>query len=341
MFAPAAACTACVDTAEHMTTTRAISVPDPSSGDRIESARSHELDLPVRHHRPRRIVALLIVLALVAGWQAIGASAQSVDDLRGDIPTGDAVRDELTEIADTRLAALVQLTAAESDLADVVRERESLDLEQRRLAAEIEAATDNLRRVAVEAFITGGDVGSLEYLASVGGASDFSWRQYLVRSHAGSSRVAVNRLRALRLRAGDAVLATIDQAESLRATIGEIELSLITLADREDELNEVLPFADAWDRAAVAVAEGQWGIAPADRWERLRFCESTHNYAAISPTGTYRGAYQFDYATWQTVGGTGDPAAAPPEEQDARARELYARRGPQPWPECGRFLIGD
>ena len=231
-----------------------ISVPDPSSGDG-SIRRSHELDLPVRHHRPRRIVALLIVLALVAGWQAIGASAQSVDDLRGDIPTGDAVRDELAEIADTDLAV-----APAAGAADVVREQESLDLEQRRLAAEIEAATDNLRRVAVEAFITGGDVGSLEYLASVGGASDFSWRQYLVRSHAGSSRVAVNRLRALRLRAGDAVLATIDQAESLRATIGEIELSLITLADREDELNEVLPFADAWDRA-VAVAEGG-GIAP-------------------------------------------------------------------------------
>ncbi|NDH88757.1 MAG: hypothetical protein EBY61_09130, partial [Actinobacteria bacterium] len=98
------------------------------------------------------------------------------------------------------------------------------------------------------------------------------------------------------------------------------------------------PLAEAWDRAAIAIAEGAWGIAPNDKWEQLRFCESTHNYEAISPSGTYRGAYQFDYPTWQTVGGTGDPAAAPPEEQDARARELYARRGPQPWPECGRFL---
>ena len=92
------------------------------------------------------------------------------------------------------------------------------------------------------------------------------------------------------------------------------------------------------EATAKAIAEGQYGIAPADQWERLRFCESTHDYEAVSPSGLYRGAYQFDFTTWQTVGGTGDPAAAPPEEQDARARELYARRGAQPWPECGRFL---
>ena len=86
------------------------------------------------------------------------------------------------------------------------------------------------------------------------------------------------------------------------------------------------------------------GIAPfggllkqgmlSEKWEKLRFCESTDNYRATSPTGKYRGAYQFDFATWRTVGGTGDPAAAPPAEQDARARERYARRGHQPW-ECG------
>ena len=70
----------------------------------------------------------------------------------------------------------------------------------------------------------------------------------------------------------------------------------------------------------------------------LRDCESTDNYEAISRSGTYRGAYQFDLPTWETVGGTGDPVLAPREEQDARARELYARRGSQPWPVCGRHL---
>lgn len=68
----------------------------------------------------------------------------------------------------------------------------------------------------------------------------------------------------------------------------------------------------------------------------IRQCESGGNYRAISPGGKYRGAYQFDYGTWRSVGGTGDPAAASPAEQDKRAAILYAQRGAQPWPVCGR-----
>jgi peptidoglycan endopeptidase LytE len=75
-----------------------------------------------------------------------------------------------------------------------------------------------------------------------------------------------------------------------------------------------------------------------DGWEYLRQCESGGNYRAVSADGTYRGAYQFDMGTWRGVGGTGDPAAAPPAEQDARALMLYQQRGAAPWPSCGRYL---
>jgi len=297
------------------------------------------LELPERRvSRIRVFTALLALLSLLAGAHALSASAETVDDLRGDIPTGDAIRAELADIATERAARLSALTSAEARLSDVLFERDRLDGDQRRLAAEIEAATVNLRRLAVEAFITGGDVGALEHLAAVNGANDFAWRQYLIRSHAGSSKVAVDRLRSLRDQAGADVLGTIAEADQLRHEITIYEIALDSLADREDELQAVLPLAEAWDRAAIAIETGQYGIAPADKWERLRFCESTHNYQAISPSGLYRGAYQFDVPTWYTVGGTGDPAQAPPEEQDARARELYARRGPQPWPVCGRHL---
>lgn len=52
--------------------------------------------------------------------------------------------------------------------------------------------------------------------------------------------------------------------------------------------------------------------------------------------GQYRGAYQFDAGTWRAMGGSGDPAAASPAEQDARAAELYRQRGTRPWPNRGR-----
>lgn len=65
-------------------------------------------------------------------------------------------------------------------------------------------------------------------------------------------------------------------------------------------------------------------------------CESGGNPAAVSANGSYRGLFQFDYGTWASVGGTGDPAAASSEEQYRRAAMLYARSGASPWPVCGR-----
>ncbi len=67
----------------------------------------------------------------------------------------------------------------------------------------------------------------------------------------------------------------------------------------------------------------------------IRACESGGNYGAVSPDGAYGGAYQFDRQTWQSVGGSGDPAAASPAEQDARAGQLLSQRGSNPWPNCG------
>jgi len=64
-------------------------------------------------------------------------------------------------------------------------------------------------------------------------------------------------------------------------------------------------------------------------------CESGGDPTAVSSDGTYRGKYQFDYGTWESVGGTGDPAAASEQEQDYRAALLYARSGSSPWPVCG------
>jgi hypothetical protein len=65
-------------------------------------------------------------------------------------------------------------------------------------------------------------------------------------------------------------------------------------------------------------------------------CESGGDPTAIGGGGLYRGKYQFSVATWQAVGGTGDPAAAPEAEQDRRAIVLYNTSGPGQWPVCSQ-----
>lgn len=67
----------------------------------------------------------------------------------------------------------------------------------------------------------------------------------------------------------------------------------------------------------------------------IKACESGGDYGAVSSSGKYRGAYQFDQQTWESVGGSGDPAAASPAEQDQRAATLQQQRGSSPWPSCG------
>jgi hypothetical protein len=85
-------------------------------------------------------------------------------------------------------------------------------------------------------------------------------------------------------------------------------------------------------REAFATLPG--GVSQATL-DAIGACESGGDPTAVSSDGSYRGKYQFDYGTWESVGGTGDPAAAPEREQDYRAALLYAQSGSSPWPICG------
>lgn len=83
----------------------------------------------------------------------------------------------------------------------------------------------------------------------------------------------------------------------------------------------------------------------ADQWAAMRNCESGGDYSITNPSGKYRGAYQFDRSTWNSVAERHapalvgvDPAAASPADQDAMALALYTERGARPWPHCGRHL---
>jgi hypothetical protein len=69
---------------------------------------------------------------------------------------------------------------------------------------------------------------------------------------------------------------------------------------------------------------------------RIAECESGGDPEAVSPSGRYRGKYQFLRSTWKEWGGRGsDPAQASESHQDRVALRLYRAQGTAPWPTCG------
>jgi soluble lytic murein transglycosylase-like protein len=62
-----------------------------------------------------------------------------------------------------------------------------------------------------------------------------------------------------------------------------------------------------------AASPESFGVSKATL-DAIAQCESGGDPTALSAGGTYRGLYQFDETTWQSVGGAGDPAAASPAE---------------------------
>jgi hypothetical protein len=93
--------------------------------------------------------------------------------------------------------------------------------------------------------------------------------------------------------------------------------------------------AKARKRARARKHAAAQGSTASPQLQAIAACESGGNPHAIGGGGAYRGKYQFDYGTWASVGGSGDPAAAPEAEQDRRAQMLLDRSGTSPWPVCG------
>ncbi len=105
----------------------------------------------------------------------------------------------------------------------------------------------------------------------------------------------------------------------------------IRVAERERERRA----AEAAARKRREMYEDLPGGVTMATLEGIADCESGGDPAAVSADGTYRGLYQFDFGTWESVGGEGDPAAASAAEQSYRAALLYSRSGSSPWPICG------
>lgn len=294
--------------------------------------------LRARQRSRLTVVLVAVVAALAAGS---GVAAGQADEPAQPVEVESAVpawRDLDRALQDLE-AAKEPGPAIQMALA---RTRSELNFELGRLEQLATIATgkqlllDEAQRLVVQEYMLGGDVEDLVFILGVSEATDALWREGLLSE---ISEVLDEAL--------DAVDDVSGERGRTQARIDRLQDAIPYLSSRFADVEKAVEAAewvvyiaeinDLADRELVA----NGFIEPTEQqWHDLRFCESTNNYRAESANGLFYGAYQFEPRTWRTVGGTGNPAHAPPEEQDARARLLYSRRGDQPWPReyCGRWL---
>jgi hypothetical protein len=243
------------------------------------------------------------------------------------------------------------------DRAEYVRRLGLRNTRREQAARDLREARDSAQQLAVLAYIGAGSAPTPETVAFADGDPlAYTFRTTLVEDSTNARYRAAEYYRQLRDQADDAVRSTVAHLDALDESVAFTEMTLGLAEDAHRTAAVVLAEAKAAERAAQQAAAigdgggtpppdgyvplGQWPGGPSyEQWTDLRNCESGGNYQAVSPSGLYRGAYQFDYATWASVGGSGDPAAAPPAEQDHRAQVLWSQRGASPWPVCGRYLL--
>ena len=136
-----------------------------------------------------------------------------------------------------------------------------------------------------------------------------------------------------------AQLAAVD-AHLQRVRQAEIEQFFLQVSIG-DFLTAVAADEAAQARAAASRSTTASGGGGGDALACIRAHESdtAGGYAAVSPGGTYRGAYQFLPSTWNSTAASAgrpdlvgvDPASASPADQDAMASHLYSQAGSQPW----------
>lgn len=71
---------------------------------------------------------------------------------------------------------------------------------------------------------------------------------------------------------------------------------------------------------------------PGSKWYQVAKCESNFNPRAVNQSNrAHFGLFQFKLATWQSMGGSGNPIDASPREQFERAKKLQAAAGWGQW----------
>lgn len=319
-----------------------------------------------------RVALGALLLALIVGSTPAGAGP--IEDKRAEAA---AIAAKLENQARGIVALDKARRRAQDDLAladaAVTRAQEELVLATRRQ----DEARRLLAIQAQVAYVGGGSVSFIGRMARAT-VNDAAARRTYLQIASSEDRQAIGRLRAAqedirarqgslqraqqtaadRARATDAERLRLEQAVSAqRALLGQANGELATLVAAEQARRDAdaarlvaaaaiapspAPAQAAGNRPAPPAATAAAKATPAPSgsgsvdatFACIRQLESGNNYS--SPGG---GAYQFQDATWQSLGYTGSAQDAPPAVQDEAARKLQARDGWRPWttaPLCGR-----
>lgn len=282
----------------------------------------------------------LAALAVLVGTAALAPGATAQESAVEDQPpyTNPRLAEQDLVWAEENLdAARRRLAQREQEFDVLVSEASDLVGLEQNLVNDVIEARNRATEFLVVSYVTGRFGALNAELLAVEHLMDALYLQNLIAARAAAIANAYSDYERLIAEAGDRLLFVLDRIEVVHRDIQLAHRDIPLLEKRLAEARWVASVAEIHAVADAEFAErGRRDPTPA-QWEALRQCEATGNYLVNTGNGYY-GAYQFDQATWESVGGSGRPHWAEPVVQDARARLLYARRGWHPWPICGRHL---
>lgn len=322
-----------------------------------------------------RLLAPLLLVTVPAGVGVLGAAtgadaeeaselaAEATDPMAGSV----ASAPEVVAARARHEVAIWRVDAARRHLGDleweavaIAADRANLDAGQQEMADRLATARVRAREALVAAYIGGRPADLTAVLFTTESASDLAFRTELLTRHLEqrndtvseyveldeeldgaaadvAARTAVNEI-ARQQAAAELAAAEIEAgAAADDLTVVESQVAVRVQIEAQAELRRSGGVFKAAGSDGSPTPE-ESGNAKGLAWDLLRQCESGGNYAAVNPSGAFRGAYQFHMTTWIMLGGVGDPIDALTADQDYRAQVLYDMLGAKPWPQCGRYL---
>lgn len=321
----------------------------------------------VRSTFRRRIGVAAVTASVLVGL----ASPVGSEPLAGADPIA-VGRQKVAAAAAARQRAESRLAQVVSRRTALEQRSQELDGADAASTEALAGARRQVRELAVAAFIDGGRTELLQASLTPDEAAVVAWRVGMVSGGADTVSDAVDHFEALRSANDPEQEQVASELDAVRSEEEQARSDLVQSSAAERDATAALD-ASRREQAAARARASSAAVAPTPRapaapgrrstprpspssssaaglgvrssggaptadeaafLARVRQCESRGNYQIVSSTGRYRGAYQFSVETWRGVGGSGDPAAASPAEQDARALALLRLQGKRAWPVC-------